>query len=158
MILGIGYDLLFNCLFKFSKVTYKTTRFVLCLSCDNYWAPQYESFAPSRNHIRNKRSTSFLNISSCTFGTGYDIEHIIWSSSFNSSSTEYIFQVPRDPSNNSSKFCNNLGNSLRFIYVKFWHRFFITLFKSDFSYLASNIARYRLLEVRTFTDSFISSV
>ena len=44
-----------------------------------------------------KNFQPILNISSCTFGTGYDLEHIGFTPSFNSKSTGSIFQVPSVP-------------------------------------------------------------
>ena len=35
----------------------------------------------------------------CTFGTGYGLEHIRFSSSFNLKSTGSVFQAPRVPAN-----------------------------------------------------------
>ena len=52
-----------------------------------------------------------LNISSCTFGTGYGLEHISFTSSFISKSTGYVFKVQSVPLNKSSKNCNDLSNS-----------------------------------------------
>ena len=88
---------LLNCLFKFLKSIRKRTPFDVGLGCEKDGAPHSESFATSRTHSRTKRSTSFLNISSCTLGTRYGRENIGFTSSFNLKSTDYIFQVPSVP-------------------------------------------------------------
>ena len=53
-----------------------------------------------------------VNISLCNLVTGYGLEHIGFTSSFNVKSTGSIFRVPSIPLHSSSIFCNNLGNSL----------------------------------------------
>ena len=62
----------------------KRIQFYLGLGCVQDGAPHSESFAASSTHSRNERPTSFLNISLCTFGTGYGRKHIGFVSSFNS--------------------------------------------------------------------------
>ena len=98
---GIGYSFCFNCFFKFLKSIRKRTQFDLGLGCVKDGAPRYESFSTPRNHIGTKRSTSFLEISLCTFGTGYGHEHIVFVSSFNSKYDVSVFQVPSVLSKNS---------------------------------------------------------
>ena len=71
------------------------------LSCAKNEAPHYESFDLSRNPSRAKCPNSFLITSLCTFSTEYGIEHIGYTSYFNSKSTVSVFQVPSVPSNNS---------------------------------------------------------
>ena len=56
--------------------------------------------------------------SSCTFRTGYGLEYIGFTSSFNSKSTGSVFQVPSVPLNNSSNFCDNCKNSLCCVIVR----------------------------------------
>ena len=109
MILGIGYDLRFNCLFIFLKSLRKRTQFELGLGCAMYEAPHSESLALSRTTSRTKRSTYFLKISLCNFGTGYGLEHIGFTSSFNSNHTGSVFQVPSALSKNPSNFFNNFS-------------------------------------------------
>ena len=135
LIFGIGYGFCFNYLFVFLKSLKKRNRFYLDLGWVKDGALHSESFATSRTYSRNRRSTSFLNVSSCTFGTWYGREQIDLTSFFNSKSTGYIFQVPSFQSNNSSNLCINFSNSLRCVVVKCWHLFSITLCKSAFSYL-----------------------
>ena len=147
----------FNCLFRFLKSLRKHTWFYLGLGCAKDGASHSESFATSRTHSRNKRSTTFLNISSCTFGTGYARKHIGFASYFNSKSTGSIFQVPSVSLNNYSNFCNHFSNSLHCVIVRFLHWVSITLCKSACSYLASNITRNCLVSVRTCYDSYTYS-
>ena len=66
------------------------TRLFFDLGCLNDGDPHSDSFSVSRSSSRTKRSTSFLNISSCTLGTGYGIEHISFASYFNLNSTGYF--------------------------------------------------------------------
>ena len=101
MILGIGYDLRFNFLFRFIKSLRKHTRFDLGLGCAQDGVPHYEMFALSRTTIRNKRSTYF---SLCSFGTVHDLEHIVFTSYFNLKYTGSVIHVPSVPSNNSPNF------------------------------------------------------
>ena len=54
-ILGIGYGLRFNYLFRFLKSLRKSTRFVLGLVYENYGAPHSESFDMPRTPSRTKR-------------------------------------------------------------------------------------------------------
>ena len=91
LILGIGYVLRFNCLFIFIRSLRKRTQFDLSFGCAKNGAPHYELLACSRNHIRAKRSTYFFNISSFTFGTGYGLEHIGFTSYFNLKYTGSVF-------------------------------------------------------------------
>ena len=135
MVLGVGYGLCFNCLFRFIQSLIKRTRLFLGLSCAEDGDTHSESFDSPRTSSRNKRSTSYLNIFSCTFGTRYGLGHIRFLFYFHSKSNGYFFQVPSVPLNNSSNTFNNLSNSLRCSSFKLYHLFFITLFKSDFSYL-----------------------
>ena len=143
-------------MFRFLKSLIKRTQFGL--GCSKDGAPCSDSFAISRAPIRTKRSTSFFNISVCSFDTGYGLNHIGIASSFNLNYTGAVLQVPSIPWNNFSIFCNSFSNSLRFIYVRCWHLFSISLFKSSFSYLESKITRNLLLEVRTCSGLCISSV
>ena len=110
MVLGIGYCLRFNFLFRFLKSIIKRTRFDLVLACAKDGAPHSELLGSSRNHSSTKRSTSFLKNYSCTFGTGYGLKHIGFTYSFNLNSTESVFRVPSVTSNNSSNICNNFSN------------------------------------------------
>ena len=121
LVSGIGYGFRLNCLFRFLRSLRKRTRFDLGLGWEKDGATHSESFATLRNPSINIRSTYFLNISLCTFGTRYFHEQIVFASSFNLESTRSIFQVPSVPSNNSSIFCNNFSNSLHCVIVKCWH-------------------------------------
>ena len=56
-----------------------------------------------RTPRRTKNSTSFLKISSYTFGTVYSRKHIGLELYFNSKPTGYIFRVTSITLNNSSK-------------------------------------------------------
>ena len=98
MIFGIGYGFRFNCLFRFLKSLRKYTRFDLGLGWAKDGDTHYESFANLRTPSITKRSTSFLNIYSCTFGTGYGLNQIGFTSSFNPKSTGSFFQVTSVPS------------------------------------------------------------
>ena len=113
------------------------------------WAPDYELLARSRNPGRTKRSNDSLKFSFCTFGTGYCLKHIGFTSYFNANSTESFFQVPSVTSNNSSNFYNNFSNSFHCTSVRCWNWFSITLFKYELSYLEYKITRNHLVEVRT---------
>ena len=93
-ILGIVCGLCFNCLFRFLKSLRKHTRFYLGLGYSKDGADHFELLARSRNPSRNKRSTSFLNISLCNFSIGYGFEHIGFALYFNSKYTWSVFQVP----------------------------------------------------------------
>ena len=130
----------------------KITQFDLGFGCAKDGATNYESLALSMTPIRNKRSTSFWKIYSCTFGTGYGIDHIGFISPFNSKYTVSVFQMLSVTFNNSSNFCNNFDNSLCYTSVRCWYWFYITLFKSDFYYSASKIKRNCLEEVQTCFD------
>ena len=132
MIFGIGYGFCFNCLFRFLSSLRKHIRFDLGLVWAKDRDPHSESFATLRAPSRTRRSTSFLNIYSCNFSTGYGRKHICFAYYFNWNSTGYVFQLPSVPSNNSSNFCNNFSSSLRCVIVKCWHWFSITLCKSYF--------------------------
>ena len=79
----------------------KLTQFYFGLDYPKGGDPHPESFVTPKTPNMTKCSTSFLKISSCTFGTGYGREHISFLSSFNSESTASVFQVPSVPSNNS---------------------------------------------------------
>ena len=136
LILGIGYDLRFDCLFRFIKSLRKHTRFDLVLGCAKDGDLHSESFALSSTTIRTK--CSFFK-TYFTLVTGYYCEHIRFSSSLNFESTGSVFQVPIFPSNNSSIFCDSLSNPLHCFSVKSWNLFFVTFFLSIFSYLASKI-------------------
>ena len=57
--------------------------FDLGLGCAKDGNPHSGSFANSRTPNMNKLSTHFLNISSCTFGTGYGRKYIGFTSSLN---------------------------------------------------------------------------
>ena len=76
LIFGIGYGFRFNCLFTFLKSLRKRTQFDFGLDCAKDWAPHSESFDTSRTPSRTNRSTSFLKISLCTFGSAYVCESI----------------------------------------------------------------------------------
>ena len=115
---GIGYGFSFNFLFKFLKSVRKLTQFYLGLGCANYGAPHYESLSPPSNTSRIKLSTYFLNISSCTFDTGYVRDYTAFTSSLNSKYTGSVFQLPSFPLKNSSNICNNFGNLLHCVIVK----------------------------------------
>ena len=154
MVFGIGYGFLFNFLFRFLKLLRRRNRFDLGLGCANNLVPHYESFATSRTPSTTKRSTSSLNISSCTFVTWYGRDQIGSAFSFNSRSTGYFFQVPSVPSKNSSNFYNNFSNSLSFVIVKCWHWVSITLCTLAFSYIAYNITLNRFVAVHTCFDSY----
>ena len=119
----------FNYLFIFLKSLSKHNMFDLCLGCVKDGSPHYELFTSSRTPSRTKRSTSFLNIYSFTFGTGCGLNNISFASSFNSKYTGSVFQVPSFLSNNYSKKLNNFSNSLRCVYVICWNWFSINLFK-----------------------------
>ena len=157
MTLIIGCGLRFKCLFEILKSLRKCTRLVLGLVCAKDGSPHSESFSISSTPSRTKFSTYFFNISSCSFITGYGLEHIFFSSSFNLKPTRSVFHVPSVPSKNSSNFWNNLSYSLRCISIKFWQWFFIALFKSAFSCLSYKISLNILVEVWICYDSFISS-
>ena len=150
LIFGIGSSFHVNCLFRLLKSLRKSARFDLGSGCAKDGVPYSESFATSRNPSRNKRSTSFLEISRCTFVTGYSRKHIVFTSSFNLRSNVSVLQVPNVPSNNSSNICNNFSNSLHCVTVIFRHWVYTSLCKFAFLYLASNITRNRLVAVRTF--------
>ena len=156
-IFDIWYGFCYNCLFWFIKSLKKHTQFDLGLGCAKDGDPHSESFYISRTLSKTKNLTSFLNISLCNFGTGYGCEHIGFTYYFNPKSTGDVFQVPSVPSKKSSNFCNNFSNSLRCIYVRWWHWVSITLCKSEFSYLASKIARNVLVAVQTCSDSYNTS-
>ena len=96
----------------------KRTQFDLDLGCAKDGAPHSESFDTSETPSRTKRSTSFLKISLCIFGTGYGNEHISLKSSLNQKSTGSVFQVQNVPSNNSSNLCTNFSNLLRCVVVR----------------------------------------
>ena len=119
---------------------------------------------PILGHYRFQRLMVELNVqplffySSCTFSTRYGLEHIGFAFSFNLKSNGSVFQVPSVPSNNSSGCFNNFRNSLRFFSVKCWHWFFVTLFKSAFSYLAYKITCNIFLEIRTCSDLYFFCV
>ena len=100
--------------------------------------------------------TSFLKISSCTFGTGFVREHIEFVSSFNLKSTGSVSQVPSVTLNHCPHLCNNFSNLLCCVIIKWWHWVYITLYKSDFSYLVSNITRNSFGAVRTCSESYTS--
>ena len=53
-ILGIGYSLRFNCLFRFLQSLRKRTIFDLYLGCTKHAAPHSESFDISSTPIRTK--------------------------------------------------------------------------------------------------------
>ena len=72
----IGYSLCFIWLFKFIKSLRKCTHLVFGLECEKYEDFHSEVFVFSRTLSGTKHSTSFLNISSCSFGTGYGHKHI----------------------------------------------------------------------------------
>ena len=152
LILGIGYGLRLNYLSIFLSSLRKYTQFDLGLGCAKDGATHSGSFTSSRTYSRNKCPTSFFNISSCTFVTVYGFEHIGFAPSFHVKSTRSILQVPSVSSNNSSNFCNDFRNSLRYVSVRCWHWFVITLFKYLFYYLSSKITRNRLFKVRTFSN------
>ena len=79
LIFGIGSSFHFNCLFRFLKSLRKIARFDLGLGCVKDRNPHSESFATSRNPISTNRSTSFLKISSFTFGTvAYEGVVVTW--------------------------------------------------------------------------------
>ena len=137
--LVIGYGLYFNGLFIFLKPLRKCTWFVLGLSCANNGDSHSGLFDISRTPSRTKHSTSSLDISLCTFGNLYGIEHIGFTSSFNSKSTGSVFHVPSVPLKNALDFCNSLIIFLRCTSVRCCHWFSITLFKFAFSYLASKL-------------------
>ena len=59
LILRIGYNLCFTCLFRFLKSLRKRNRFDLCLGCAKDGDPHPESFYLSRATSRTKRSNSF---------------------------------------------------------------------------------------------------
>ena len=63
LILGIGHSLRFNCLLRFLKSLSKCTQFDLGLGCVKDGAPHSESLDFSSTPSRNKRLTSFLNMS-----------------------------------------------------------------------------------------------
>ena len=142
--------------FNFLKSLRKRTHFFVGLGCAKYGAPHSESFSTPSTPNRTKFSTSFLDIYSCNFVTGYFCEHIFFTLSFNSESTGSGLQIPSVPFYNSSNICNNVINSLRCVIVKCWHWVSITLCKFAFSYLASNITRNHFVAVRTFSDSYNS--
>ena len=76
LILWIIYGLGFNCLFRLLKLLIKVTQFYLGLYREKYGATLSELVDLSRYPSRTKRSTYFLNIVLCTFGTLYGLEHI----------------------------------------------------------------------------------
>ena len=92
LIFGIGYSFCFNCLFRFLSSLRKRTRFDLGLVWAKDRDPHSESFSTLRTPSRTRRSTYFLKISSCTFGTRYGREKIGFAYSFNSKSTGSVFQ------------------------------------------------------------------
>ena len=153
---GIGYGFRFNCLFIFLKSFLKLTRFYSVLGCAKDGDPHSESFDTSRTPNKTKRSTSFLNISSYTVGTGYGCNHIGFATFFSSKSTGSVFKVPSVPSNNSSNICNNFSDPLHCVIIRYWYWVSITLFKYYFSYLASNIACYFLVGLHTCSGSYTS--
>ena len=157
LILGVGYGFSFSFLSKFLKSLRTFTRFYLALGCAKYESPHAEWFATSRTHNRTKCSTSFLDISSCTFGAGCSCKHIGSASYFNLKYIVSIFYVPSIPSNNSSNFCNHFSNSLHYVNVKYLHWVSITLCKFSFSYLASKITRNGCVAVRTCSESYTYS-
>ena len=122
LIFGIGYGYPFNFLFRSPPG----------LADAKDGATHSEYFATSRTPSRNILSTSFLNISLCTFSNGYFYQQIGFASSFNSKYTGSVSQAPSVPPNNSLNFCNYFINSLHFVIVKCWHWFSTTLCKSDF--------------------------
>ena len=79
--------------------------------CVKYRAPHYEKFNFSIIPSRTKRSTSFLNIYSYDFSTGYGCIHIDLTFYFNSKPAGYDFFVPSFTFNNSSKKFNRLSKS-----------------------------------------------
>ena len=145
LILGIGYCLHFNCLFRFINSLRKCTQFDLVLGFAKNGDPHSESFALPNTPSRTKLSASFLTFIHVTLVNLYDIEHIRFTSYFHFNSTGSVFQVPSVPSYNSLNFCNHFSNSLRCVSVIFWHWVFITLFKSVFSHLGSKITRHCLV-------------
>ena len=157
LILCIGYGLRYNCLFIFLRSLRKLTQFYLGLGCANHGAPHYYYFALSRNPKITKNSTDFKIFLCVTLVR--DMSSKI--SASNTLLTWIVmdlfsrFQVFYQ--NNCSNFCINVRNLLRCVSVRCWHWFFMTLFKSAFSYLASKITRNNLVEVRTFSNSCISS-
>ena len=155
--LGIGYGLQFNYLFKFLKSLRKRTWFVFGLVCVKDGDPHSESFDFSINPNITKQYTSFSNIYPCIFGTGYGSKHISLAFYFNLKFTGSVFHVPSVTSNNFLIFCNKLSKKLCWSSVECWYFYFVTLFKFVFSYLESKIVCNHFLEVRIFFDSNTSS-
>ena len=79
---GKGYGFCFNFLFKFLKSFRKRTQFGLGLGCAKDGAAHSESFYTSSTPSKTKRSTYFLEISPCNFGTGYGLNHTGFAFSF----------------------------------------------------------------------------
>ena len=79
--------------------------------CVKYRAPHYEKFNFSIIPSRTKRSTSFLNIYSYDFSTGYGCIHIDLTFYFNYKPAGSDFFVPSFTFNNSSKKFNRLSKS-----------------------------------------------
>ena len=132
LILGIGYGLLFDWLFKFIKSIWKCNQYLFGLGCKKYGSPHSDSFDFSRTPSITKHSKYFLNIYPCTLGTGYGCKNISLESSFNSKSTESLFRVPIIPSKNYSDFCNKLSKYFCSYLVKSWHLFSSLYLKMSF--------------------------
>ena len=103
--------------------------------------------------IITSTSTLFLNMASCTISTGYGREHSGFTSSFNSKSTDFLFHVPRAPSN----ICSNIPRRDRIplcssIY-RCWHFLVVTLFMSDFSLFVYTILCILRVELTVIYDS-----
>ena len=116
-------------------------------------------FLQSKNRIcyipENESEQPVLgwNASLCNFITGYGCEHIGLTFNYNSKYNGYVFCVISVLLNNYLFFCKNSSRSFRWYYVKWWHCYFITLFKYDFLYLDYNILNNHLLEVQKSSDS-----
>ena len=121
--------------------------------CANNGSSHSESFYISNHPSRTKHSISLICFSSGTFSNIYGLTHTGFESYFNLKYNGSVFQVPSVQSNNSSIFFYDLSNSLHFVSVKCWHWFYITVFKSTFSYLASKSTRNYLVEILTSSDS-----
>ena len=91
----------------------KRTLFYLALGYEKDGDPHYMLLSLSRTTRRTKLPTSFMDISPCTFGTGYGLKHIGFESFFKSEHNGTVFQVPSVLTNNSSYYCNNFSNFLR---------------------------------------------
>ena len=138
-IFGMVQVLCFNCLFKCLKLFINCTWFVFAFGLEKGVDTHSDSFTRSRRPIFTILSTSFTHTASCTLGTGYVHDHTGFTSLFNYKFTGLVFQVPRIPSNSSSRFLRRVRSILRSSDSSCWHYSVITLFRSFFFYFECNI-------------------